>query len=130
MFRFVRLMAAFRRRHGVLRRKLFFAGGSDISWHGERQGQPDWSEDVRWLAFLLDGGHASDDHLFVMMNASEDWRHFEVPHRGREWRRVVDTSKDAPEDVYEDESRAPSVGYQSPRYAVEPRSLVVLVMPR
>lgn len=130
LLRFTRLMIAFRRRHHALRRSHFFRGTSDISWHGERAYQPDWSENARWLAFLLHGDRAPggpDRHIFVVLNASEEWRHFEIPHTGREWLRVIDTSKSSPEDIYEDENAAPNIGYRYDRYGVEPRSVLVLV---
>ena len=136
MIRFFRLMIRFRREHPVLRRQRFFSQGGGISWHGERENEPDWSEEARWLAFLLDGGQArredgrSDDDIYVLMNASDDWRHFVVPGRGREWRKVVDTSRPSPEDIFENVLDAPSVGQRQDRFAVEPRSTVVLVNPR
>ncbi len=136
MVRFCKWMIAFRRAHPVLRRQRFFSHGVGISWHGERENEPDWSEEATWLAFLLDGGQARredgrpDDDIYVMMNASADWRHFVVPGRGREWRKVVDTSRPSPEDIYESVASAPSVGQRQDRFAVEPRSVVVLVNPR
>ncbi len=134
--RFAKLMIHFRRAHPVLRRRHFFEGGKGIAWHGERENQPDWSADARWLGYLLDGGQAKrpggepDDDIMIMMNASEDWRHFAVPDRGRDWRKAVDTSRPPPEDIWEDLSRAQNLGRRQERYAVEPRSVVVLVCPR
>ncbi len=130
MLRFFRLMIALRKRHHNLRRDRFLAGGSDISWHGERAFQPDWSEDAHWLAFLLDGTKAPDkpdNHIFVMANAHTDWRHFEVPHMGKEWRKVVDTARPAPEDIFANMDEAPNIGFHHNRYGVEPRSVVVLI---
>ncbi|MDR1744304.1 MAG: glycogen debranching protein GlgX [Planctomycetota bacterium] len=133
MIRFVRLMIAFRRDHPILRRKRFFSQGGGITWHGERENEPDWSEAASWLAFLLDGGQAKlpgggrDDDIYVMMNASAEWRHFAVPGRGGEWRKILDTSRPSPEDIYESIDSAPSVGERQDRFAVEPRSVVVLV---
>lgn len=136
MIRFYRLMIRFRREHPVLRRARFFGQGGGITWHGERENEPDWGEEARWLAFLLDGGHAkhpdgrNDDDIYVLMNASDDWRHFVVPGRGREWRKVIDTSWPSPEDIFERLEDAPAVGQRQDRFAVEPRSVVVLVNPR
>ncbi|MCX7934010.1 MAG: glycogen debranching enzyme, partial [Planctomycetota bacterium] len=128
--RFVRLLIAFRKRHPALRRQHFFEGGSDISWQGERAYQPDWSAEARHLAFLIDGSKAAsgrDCYIFAMFNANEDWRHFEIPHVGKEWRRVIDTSRESPEDIVEDESHAPAIGFHHNRYGIEGRSVVVLV---
>ncbi len=136
MLRFARLMIRFRRSHPVLRRRHFFEGGKDIAWHGERENQPDWSPDAAWLGYLLDGGQAKrpggevDDDIMIMMNASEDWRHFFVPDRGRDWRKAIDTARPGPEDIFEDLSKAPNLGRRQDRFAIEPRSVVVLVCPR
>ncbi len=131
--RFTAELLAFRRRHSTLRRRDFFRDDGALTWHGERANQPDWSPEAKWLAFLLNGdktGGEPDAHLYVMLNAATDWRHFEVPHVGREWRRVIDTAKTSPEDICADEAAAPRVGHHHGRYGVEPRSVVVLVAPR
>ncbi len=137
MRRFVKIMIAFRRSHPVLRRERFFNENNDgIIWYGERENEPDWSENASWLAYFLDGGQAkladgsADDDMFIMMNASEEWRHFLVPDRGREWRKMVDTSRPSPEDIFENPGSAPAVGYRTERFPVEPRSMIVLVAPR
>ncbi len=136
MRRFFRLMIRFRREHPVLRRENFFGQGGGITWHGERENEPDWSTNAQWLAFLLDGGKArrddgrSDDDIYVIMNASSEWRHFVVPRRGKEWRKVVDTARPSPDDFCEDLGRAPNIGYYHDRYGVEPRSVVVMVNTR
>ena len=136
MLRFVRLMIRFRREHPVLRRDHFFGHDGGIVWLGERENEPDWGEEACWLAFILDGqrscrtGDCRDDDICVMMNASDDWRHFYVPDRGEDWRKMVDTSRPSPEDIYESLSDAPMIGRRQDRFAVEPRSVVVLVRPR
>ncbi len=134
--RFVKLMIGFRRDHPVLRRERFFNLNDGITWHGEKENEPDWSETSSWLAFLLDGGQARradgrmDDDIYVMVNASADWRHFVVPDRGRDWRKLVDTSRAQPEDIFESPDRAPNLGRRQDRFAVEPRSMAILVCPR
>lgn len=136
MRRFVRLMIAFRKRHPVLRRDRFFDLNDGISWHGEKENEPDWSEKARWIAFLLDGAQGRhpdgrlDDDIYIMINASDDWRHFVVPDRGRDWRRLVDTSRNSPDDIYESFDQAPVIGRRQERYGIEPRSMCVLVCPR
>lgn len=130
MLRFTRLMIAFRKRHHSLRRKHFFGDNGGIRWHGEKANKPDWSKEARWIAFLLEGHNAPkrpDNDIFVMINASDGWRYFEVPHVGKEWLRVIDTAKASPNDIHEVEEAAASVGHWKDRYGVEPRSIVVLV---
>ncbi len=136
LVRFVRCMIAFRHAHPVLRRTRFFNENDGIQWYGEHEHEQDWSEEARWLAFLLDGGHAKhkdgrhDDDIYIAANASDDWRHFYVPDRGRDWRKMVDTSRPSPEDIYERFEDAPNLGHRQDRMAVEPKSMVILVCPR
>jgi glycogen operon protein len=133
LIRFVRLMIGFRLAHPVLRRRGFFGAGGGIVWLGEGEGGPDWSDDARWLAFLLDGEQARrpdgsrDDDLAILANASEEWRHFSLPDRGGEWRKVVDTSRPPPDDIHESPIQAPAVGRRQERFPVEPMSLAALV---
>jgi len=130
MLRFTRLMIAFRKRHHSLRREHFFGYGPGIRWLGEKADEPDWSERARWLAFLLEGHKApenSDNDIIVMLNASDRVRHFAVPKGDNNWRRVIDTARPSPEDIFENEDEASAIGYQHERYEVAPRSVVVLV---
>src|SRR5262249_33993941 len=65
--RFVRELAAFRRRHPALRRKTFPTQG-DVVWHGVEAYRPDWSAGSRTLAVVLDGsrtGRERDRDLYV-----------------------------------------------------------------
>ncbi|MCD8138248.1 MAG: glycogen debranching protein GlgX [Planctomycetaceae bacterium] len=135
MVRFCQAMIAFRKAHPVFRRRWFFNGGDGIHWQGEQENKPDWSDEARWLAYLLDGGQAKrpdgrpDDDIYVIMNASGDWRHFHIPDRGGDWRVVVNTARPSPEDVWENIDAAPNAGRRQDRFPVEPRSVVVLVRP-
>jgi glycogen operon protein len=136
LLRFVRLMIKFRHDHPSLRRSHFFHGQGGITWHGERENEPDWSDEGKCLAFLLDGGQAKrekgdcDDDVFVALNAADNWRHVTVPGRGREWLKMIDTSRASPEDIIENPDQAPRLGQRIDRLAVEPRSLLVLINPR
>ncbi len=136
LVRFVRMMIKFRQSHPVLKRNRFFIHGGGITWHGERENEPDWSDEAKWLGFLLDGGQVRredgkhDDDLYIILNASENWQHFAVPGRGRDWIKMIDTSQGSPGDIYENPDSAPRVGQRIERFAVEPRSLVVLINQR
>lgn len=130
MLRFTRLMIAFRKRHHSLRREHFFGYGPGIRWLGEKAEKPDWSDKACWLAFLLEGHKApeiADNDIIVMLNAADKAHHFAVPKGGKEWRRVIDTARPAPDDIFADEDEAPPIGYHQERYEVQPRSVVVLV---
>ena len=130
MLRFTRLLIAFRKRHHSLRREHFFGYGPGIRWLGDKADKPDWSEKACWLGFLLEGHKAAqvaDNDIIVLLNASDQVRHFEVPKSDKKWRRVIDTARPAPEDIYADEGEAPPIGFHHKSYEVAPRSVAVLV---
>ena len=136
LLRFAKFMIRFRKRHPALMRNRFFDEGGGIVWHGERENEPDWSENAKWLAFLLDGRHAkhpdgrADDDLYIALNASGDRRHFAAPERGNDWLKAVDTSQAAPGDICDSLDQAPRLGRRVGNLAVEPGSMVILVNPR
>jgi glycogen operon protein len=96
-----------------------------IAWHGVRLHEPDWSYDSHTLAMtaeLAGGTHAV--HLIV--NAYWEPLEFAVPRppiAAATWRLLVDTWRDAPDDVH-GWSLAPAV--DAPSYAVQPRTVVLL----
>jgi glycogen operon protein len=106
MFRFFKEMIAFRRRHPAVRRTGYFTGEKnerglpDIAWHGCDLDRPGWLDPgSSVLAFTL-AGFGGDDDLHVMLNMSGQDLEFRLPPAGsREWRRAVDTSLPAPEDI-------------------------------
>ena len=88
----------------------------------------DLSEASRSLAYCLRGASQGDDDVYVMVNASPEALDFTVQDRASgEWRRVVDTGRQSPDDIFEpgQEARLTSAGY-----TVGPRSVVVLLRPR
>ena len=101
---------------------------AEIHPHGVRLGAPDLSAESHSLAVTVRGpGGAALFH--VMFNAYWGPLSFELPpltpgvHEC--WRRWIDTSRDAPEDIADD--FGPSV--EGPAYAVQARSLVMLFAP-
>lgn len=109
LLQFVQRLVALRRAHPALRRARHFSGrdevGSgypDLSWHGTRAWQPDWSPGSRTLAYLLCGQHSNDDYLYVALNMHWEALPFEVPGLpdGRQWRISINTSAPAPEDAW------------------------------
>ncbi len=126
LVRFVRLMIKLRRELPSLRRRNFFKDGVGISWHGEKRNKADWGSEAKWLAFMLDSLEDCP-HLYVMMNASQDYRHFAVPHVGKEWVVYADTHHSSPDDICEDIENATVVGYEHKKYRVHPQSTVVLI---
>ena len=142
--RFVRLLIRLRWRHPALRRPCFVdpfatdgsgeAGqvGSDITWHGVRLGEPDWSHHSHTLAYQIHGEppaaapDSADGDFYVVLSAWSDVLEFQLPDpgSGRRWHRVVDTSLPSPRDVVKDEE---AVTVAADSYWVAPRSAVVLL---
>ncbi len=139
LLRFFSKCIAFRRAHPVLRGSTFFRGedyvGSglpDISWHGTRPWQPDWSEASRVVAFMLCGAHAKggsakDDTLYIAMNTYWDSLEFELPSpgEGRKWHVFANTSAPSPSDAW-DPGEEPVLGDQE-RFVMGARSVAILV---
>jgi glycogen operon protein len=121
VFRFFKLMIAFRKAHPSLGRPTFWR--EDVTWYGA-EGSVDLGPESRCLAYALHGASAADDDLYVMINGQWEDRNFTVQEREPGgWRRVVDTARPSPEDIIEPGSE-PAV--ESASYTVRARSVVVL----
>jgi isoamylase len=122
IFRFFRMMIAFRKAHPSIGRSRFWR--EDVRWYGVT-GPPDWSERSRHLAYCLHGASQNDSDLYVMINGGVDARAFAIQEAGAGgWRRIVDTALPSPDDIAL-ETNAPPVDAET--YRVEPRSVVVLI---
>jgi isoamylase len=107
LYRFFRLLIAFRRDHDLLRYDSFVVRdgqGAKITWHGIRQGQPDWSDASCTLAMHLSGstplGPAAD--IYLIANADRAGHIFELPMLEHDrWHRFVDTSLEWEEAIAE-----------------------------
>jgi glycogen operon protein len=87
--------------------------------------QVDLSPDSPGLAFFLRGVAEEDRDLYVMINRSADAVPFDIQDAGAGgWRRVLDTSAPAPDDIAEPGAEPPLA---SDHYLLSPRSAVVLV---
>jgi isoamylase len=121
VFRFFKLMIAFRKSHACIGRPIFWR--EDVSWHGP-DGPVDLGYESRCLAYRLRGAPVGDDDLYVMINGHWEDRSFTVPAEQRSgWRRVVDTARPSPEDIVEP-GHEPTLVTVS--YLVSARSVVVL----
>jgi len=99
--------------------------GAEIRVHGVSLGAPDLSPSSHSLAVTVrEPGGTTLFH--VMFNAHWEALTFEIPRLDRRvhegWRRWIDTSREAPEDI--SENLGPPV--EGPSYMVHPRSLVML----
>ena len=131
LFRFFTLLIQFRREHWLLRRENYDLEEEDrslhIAWHGAELGKPDWSWESRSLALHLHGIEGGQtDNIYFIAHAHWEEETFALPHLpGRRWWRVVDTTQAPPHDIAE--PGAEDVLVDQKRYAVGPRSVVVLV---
>lgn len=120
--RFFKLAIAFRRAHPSLGRSRFWR--DDVAWHGVGA-MPDLSDDSRSVAFRLRGASQGDRDFYVMINAYWEPLAFSIQSGpADEWLRVIDTSRDSPDDFREPGAE---MAISSPTYVVAPRSLVVLI---
>jgi len=125
IFRFFKLMIAFRKAHPSLARSRFWR--EDVHWYGTGR-HTDLSFDSRSLAFALRGASQEDDDLYVMINAYWGDLDFELQEgTPAEWRRVIDTSLDSPLDFLEPGNARPLT---SLNYRVAARSIVTLIRSR
>lgn len=115
LFKFVKSCIAFRKAHPILRQSHFLNqddGGSgypDITWHGIRAWNPDFSDSSRTTAFMLCGKqtseHKKDDYIYVAMNMHWEAHCFEIPNlnvnTSIKWHVFVNTGVNPPEDNWE-----------------------------
>jgi isoamylase len=132
MFRFFKLMIAFRKSHAVLASRTFWR--ERVQWYGVDHAGPDFSDDSHAFAFQLTGDSictedtfVTTQDIYVMVNAYWESLEFRIqadPNRVIPWKRVVDTSLASPDDIAEPGSEMRT---DAATYAVQPRSIVVLI---
>ncbi|MGH7790188.1 MAG: glycogen debranching protein GlgX [Candidatus Binatia bacterium] len=134
MFRFTKLLIAFRRDHHVLRHDDFLTGTPDgpharpdVMWHGVELDRPDFGPQSRSLAMHLAGEYAEtpDGDIYLAANAWQDELHFALPapHPGTRWVKVIDTAESSPHDIAAPGSEPPVTGTH---LRVQAHSCVVL----
>jgi glycogen operon protein len=122
VFRFFKLMIAFRKAHPSIGRGRFWR--DDIRWYGVGE-DVDMSEDSRTLAYCLHGGSEQDRDLYVMINAYWEPLSFAVAEgTAGEWARAIDTGRGSPDDIV---SAGEEVRLETATCTVQPRSIVVLL---
>jgi isoamylase len=125
IFRFFKLMIAFRKAHPSISRSRYWR--DDVSWYGVN-GPPDLSHNSHTLAYCLRGGSVGSDDLYVMINAYWQDLSFRVQEgQAGAWLRVVDTALPAPNDIVEPGNE---IRLEQLNYLVRTRSVVVLRRPR
>ena len=95
LFEFTRRLIAFRRDHPVLRQNRFLTP-NDVTWHGVRIGEPDFSRHSRSLAMHLSGSAMTphDCDVYFVANAWREALRFEIPRLpgSMSWARQLDTA--------------------------------------
>ena len=139
IFRFFRMMIAFRHAHPVLKPRHHMrhndykgAGVADITFHGKQTWQPDWGDGSHTLAWMLSGKHACEGNepdvdIYVATNAYWESLEFDLPEQkgSKRWYLAIDTFRNSPDDIFE-AGNEPRLRNQH-RVIVEARSVVVLV---
>ncbi len=114
LFRFVKNFIAFRHAHPVLRSPYHLAnkdyvgsGYADITWHGTKPWNADFSGSSRVIAFMLCGKHAlggtyEDNYIYVGMNMHYEGLFFELPQlpSGLNWHIFANTGVASPDDIH------------------------------
>jgi isoamylase len=121
VFRFFKLMIAFRKAHPSLSRSRFWR--EDVRWYGVGA-QADTGFFSHTLAFGLRGSAEGDADIYAMVNAYWEDLTFTIQEgAANEWRRVADTSLPSPQDFAEPGAE---ITLQSLEYRVKARSVVIL----
>ncbi len=136
---FFKKAIALTRRYPVLQGRKFFTGRDsngngipDIQWFGRNLDDPAWNDpELRTLCYMVDGseepGGRGDYVLFFILNADHRMQFTRLPSlpRGKQWKRVIDTSLEAGDDFLGEGREVPIDPPE--RYLVNPRSTVVLL---
>lgn len=129
LLRFFSLLIEFRKAHPSLRPVKYNGHGEnsyEMSWHGVKLDQPDWSENSHSIGLLF--CNAPDDQdIYIIANAYWKPLVFELPklQSGEKWRLAINTALKTPDDIH-----APGkekAGEDQKKVDVQPRSIVVLV---
>jgi len=125
VFRFTRGMIAFRRAHPILSEERFYTD-AEIHWFRPQGGLPNWAEPKeKQVGCVIREGEQRA--LCLMFNAGADAVDFSLPVLlpGARWHLAVDTSRDAPQDLFGAGEEPP---WEDPRtYPLSPRSSVILL---
>jgi isoamylase len=127
MLRFTRELIALRKRHPSLQRTRFLDGALDdqpaeIHWYGENLSGPNWHDaEARVLCFTLAGVVPGEPVLHVMINMAPTVRLLPLPEvASHAWRRIVDTTLAAPDDIV-----SAGVPVLTPLYRLGPHGIAV-----
>ena len=125
IFRFFKLMIAFRKAHPSIGRSTFWnQQNPDVRWYGVGA-NTDQSDSSHSLAYSLRGAGLSDSDLYVMINAYWEALPFTIQEgQADDWHVAVETSLPSPSDIF---ASGNEPALTSLTYIVQPRSIVVLL---
>jgi glycogen operon protein len=122
VFRFFKLMIAFRKAHPSLGRSRFWRG--DVQWFGVGH-SADLAGYSHSIAVSLRGQSQQDEDIYFMVNASAEALTFTIQDgSASDWKRVIDTSLESPDD-FRDPGKESAL--RSASYEVKPRSLALFL---
>ena len=125
IFRFTCGMIAFRRAHPILSKEKFYTD-AEIQWFGPQGGSPNWADPrEKRFACLID--EDEQNALYLMFNAGADAVDFGLPPLlpGTRWYLAVDTSRQAPQDLF---AAGEEPLWENPQtYRLNPRSSAILL---
>lgn len=139
-YQFVKATIAFRKAHPVFHQvkpllgmDSLGCGQPDISCHGMKAWQPDFSDSCHQLSIMYCGeyGHKKDgtrdEDFLLIYNMHWEPHSFALPKlpKGRRWHLVVDTGRKESEN-FQENGNEPMLEEQM-TYEAEPRSIVVLM---
>jgi isoamylase len=139
LLRFFEYCIAFRKMHPALRnrwhlnnRDMVGSGYADITWHGQKAWEADFSTESRSLAFMLDGknargGSVHDDSIYLGMNMHWESHWFELPSLpdGLQWHVFANTGAPEGQEIWQPGDE-PLLEFQGGLEVAE-RSVVILV---
>jgi glycogen operon protein len=136
LVRFTQLAIAFRQAHPVLRSSPAGPASGEpsalpeLSWHGRRAWDADWSPHNRLLAALFYAGGPDPDCVYVAANAGWQEQELELPAApdGLTWHLFADTGRESPGEICPPGTEQPLA--VPGRLTVRARSTVVLTARR
>ena len=125
IYRFARGMIAFRRAHPVLSKEQFYTD-AEIHWFSPPGDSPHWL-DPKAKQFACEIYEDEQRALCLLFNAATDAVDFTLPPapRAARWRQAVDTSRDAPQDLFAEGEEPLCEDPQT--YRLGPRSSAILL---
>ena len=118
MLRFTKAMISLRKRFASFRRR-HYVSESDIDWHGVEPGNPDWSDESRFLALTVKG-HDEHNDVYVAFNTSHMSQMVNLPPvKGKKWLPIIDSGKVAPFDALVVDERLSEADKQAAHAALD-----------